>query len=191
MNLCNGIGMRGWTFATSECDHGRNFRGLTVRCHDPDDESTIRSDTQFCAPHELCVGTGIPYETAKAYCIDTHHFIPIPRSDQQRLVHSTELRIPGSSEPFAAHAMLVDQSRSQGLAGASMFELLALEQFEQQSSDRIFKRQGPKERITGYVSCIECWSIGMEPVSNRTNLLRASVAIQNRQAGYLYLITIS
>ena len=125
MNHCTGPNQRGWRFIRSSCSRATNLRALTVECHHPYSESFIRDVTLSCTPNELCFETGDRMYGSRAYCIETEHFALIPDSGHQRIVRIVDLDI-NSDEPFAADAMLVDQYRRQGLAGASIFELAAL-----------------------------------------------------------------
>ena len=135
---------------------------------------------------ELCVDTGDEPGDTRAYCVKTDNFFRVPSSAQQRVTGEFELHMPSNSKPFAADALLVDDSRSRGLMGAQAFELSAL-------WEPVPVRPGaaPRQVMRDRVHCVGCYNLALQPLSDDTNLLRARVDIRGAEPAYLYLITIS
>lgn len=183
MNKCTGTGMRDWVFQTSRCLHPRNLQALEVTCHNRHFPWT-RAIPQACAANDICMDTGLTVEDAKAYCVTTRSFTKI-RQSYGPLTRSIEIPNPGAGTK-SANAVLADWTRRMGMGGANPFKLDALER-----GSSVAKKLILTESILKSEECIGCFSLRMQPLPRGTQLLRASLAVNNAQEGYMFLVTIS
>lgn len=141
-----------------------------------------------CKSNELCVDTGNPARSgdAKAYCVSANDFFRVPSSEEQRVTGDFELHIPSNSKPFAADALLVDWARIHGLRGTDNFELSAVWDIVPMSPGF-----APRRVVLDSVRCVGCYSLKLQPLSEDTNFLTATIDLRAAPAGCLYLITIS
>lgn len=214
MNRCTDPSMRGWTFTRSACSRAGGLRSLTILCHD---HTHIRAAVQNCAINEFCVDTGYPANEAKAYCVSSDNFFRVPLSERQRVTGEFALHLPVSRGRLAANALLVDQTRRNGLEGAELFELAAWRSRERGvaversewvagaeeksewkgevgvgvGEEEAQKRASVGETMLDSVHCAGCYDLRLQPLAPETDLLKALVNIWHAQPGLLYLITIS
>ncbi|KAG7004953.1 hypothetical protein G7Y79_00022g051740 [Physcia stellaris] len=183
MNKCTGTGMRDWVFQTSRCLHPRNLQALEVTCRDHHFPWT-RAIPQACAANEICMDTGLAVEDAKAYCVSTRSFTKI-RQSYGPLARSIEIPNPGAGT-VSANAVLADWTRRMGMGGANPFKLDALGRGSSVAKKRILT-----ESILKSEECVGCFSLRMQPLPRGTRFLRAGLAVNNAQEGYMFLVTIS
>lgn len=185
MTRCPNSDARGFVFLRSNCIRNGNLRDLMMYCGDGHYVHVI---PQSCNHNELCVDTGNPARSgdAKAYCVSANNFFRIPSSVQQQVTGDFELYIPSNSKPFAAEALLVDWARIHGLRRTENFVLSAVWEIVPVSAGF-----APRRVVLDSVHCVGCYSLKLQPLSEDTNFLTATVDLRAAPAGYLYLITIS
>ena len=141
------------------------------------DERAV-APAQSCGRDELCVDTGPSVAGPKAYCVNTQNFKRIPNSDREPGPQGMTYEIPVNGSPFAATALLTDESRRSAFM-SSYFQLAAL------------RREAGAVVPVESEFCRACYSLKMQPFPAEANLLRGFVRVRRDPAGYLYLITIS
>ena len=95
------------------------------------------------------------------------------------------MEIPEQSGAVAADAVLTGQSTTTSVQAQS-FSLRALKQLPSIQNVPHFAIL-----INGTMSCQDCFNIGLDPIPQSADLLRADVVLQQATPGYLYLTTIS
>ena len=181
--------MQGKVFVWSNCKPWENLQAVNVVCETPHSPWWQQNSHQSCAENEICVETGWGVRFRRAWCVSITNFIVLAESHTEKVTGKISIpsHDPGSThQPRAASALLADKS-GPALLQAEHMALVALGQsFASKQANAL-----SRDVIVGGKKCDACSHLRLQSLPLRTNTLRATVVMNGKNSGYLFLVTIS